>query len=67
MIYIFLPVYNEEENIFELLSSIEKFWNEQMKYESITIGVRKKKDCDTPRKIPRAMKIHNWLLFIFLK
>ena len=39
MIYIFLPVYNEEENIFELLSSIEKFWNEQMKYESISIVI----------------------------
>ena len=42
-------------------------YDDGKKYVIITIGVRKKKDWETPRKIPRVMKIHNGVLIIFLK
>ena len=39
MIYIFLPVFNEEKNIENLLQSIENFWLNKIQYEQIKIVI----------------------------
>lgn len=67
MIYIFLPVYNEEENIFELLSSIEKFWKKQINSESVKIIIVNDGSSDQThlkiKKFEEKCKLNNYQNF----